>query len=471
MLLAIAGMDARDRHSLERAGLDTPAPDPAELRIVVSEDLGFAPVDDDVRAAFRPTVARCWRRPARRWSRTPRPRRRRSRAWSAIAVADARYAEAEEDEHRAELRRRRTRRRSWATASTSTPGDYVQANSRARADPPRVRRPVRAHGASALLTPTSASRRSSTGRRTREQIGGDADRAALASTGADSSTTPTWPGCRRCAVPVGLGDDRLPVSVQLLGVRGARRRRARRRRGGRAARRLRRPPPTQTSQHDPTRRARCDHASATRAPLQRRRRDPRFLRTNETPITSSRRRGSTCSASTAGCGTSTTSVLRHVRGPPPARVRADNRGRRGVHVDRGHLQPPAARPRGPSRGSPRTDPGGKVAFVMFDEETEALAAELGLEIVHPPAALRERLDSKIVTTAARQRGRRARACPTCSAAPRLRRAARARRRARPRRRPRRSDAVRRLRQDDVLHPRASATGTGTPTTSSARSSR
>jgi len=43
-------------------------------------------------------------------------------------------------------------------------------------------------------------------------------------------------------------------------------------------------------------------------------------------------------------------------------------------------------------------PGGKVAFVMFDEETEALAAELGLEVVHPSAALRERLDSKIVTT-------------------------------------------------------------------------
>jgi biotin carboxylase len=35
---------------------------------------------------------------------------------------------------------------------------------------------------------------------------------------------------------------------------------------------------------------------------------------------------------------------------------------------------------------------------MFDEETEGLAAELGLEVVHPGAALRERLDSKIVTT-------------------------------------------------------------------------
>jgi biotin carboxylase len=35
---------------------------------------------------------------------------------------------------------------------------------------------------------------------------------------------------------------------------------------------------------------------------------------------------------------------------------------------------------------------------MFDEETEALASELGLRIAHPPAALRHRLDSKIVTT-------------------------------------------------------------------------
>ncbi|HET6713920.1 MAG TPA: biotin carboxylase [Actinomycetota bacterium] len=43
-------------------------------------------------------------------------------------------------------------------------------------------------------------------------------------------------------------------------------------------------------------------------------------------------------------------------------------------------------------------PGGKVAFLMFDEETETLAAELGLEVAFPPAELRHRLDSKIETT-------------------------------------------------------------------------
>jgi biotin carboxylase len=43
-------------------------------------------------------------------------------------------------------------------------------------------------------------------------------------------------------------------------------------------------------------------------------------------------------------------------------------------------------------------PGGKVAFLMFDEETETLAKELGLDVAFPPAELRHRLDSKIETT-------------------------------------------------------------------------
>ncbi|WP_053226348.1 biotin carboxylase [Solirubrobacter soli] len=43
-------------------------------------------------------------------------------------------------------------------------------------------------------------------------------------------------------------------------------------------------------------------------------------------------------------------------------------------------------------------PGGKAAFVMFDGETEALAAKAGLQVIHPPAELRSRLDSKLVTT-------------------------------------------------------------------------
>src|SRR3954447_931188 len=53
MVQTIAGRQPGDRHGFDASGLDAPAPDPRELRIVVSEDLGFAPVDDDVRRAFR----------------------------------------------------------------------------------------------------------------------------------------------------------------------------------------------------------------------------------------------------------------------------------------------------------------------------------------------------------------------------------------------------------------------------------
>lgn len=40
----------------------------------------------------------------------------------------------------------------------------------------------------------------------------------------------------------------------------------------------------------------------------------------------------------------------------------------------------------------------KVAMVFFDAETEAICAELGYDLILPPAELRERLDSKIITT-------------------------------------------------------------------------
>ncbi|MGE2730761.1 biotin carboxylase [Mycolicibacterium vaccae] len=42
--------------------------------------------------------------------------------------------------------------------------------------------------------------------------------------------------------------------------------------------------------------------------------------------------------------------------------------------------------------------GGKVCLVMLDEEAQALAYEAGLEVMHPPAELRHRLDSKILMT-------------------------------------------------------------------------
>lgn len=43
-------------------------------------------------------------------------------------------------------------------------------------------------------------------------------------------------------------------------------------------------------------------------------------------------------------------------------------------------------------------PGGKCCFVMMNEEIQALARSAGLQVMHPPIELRERLGSKIVMT-------------------------------------------------------------------------
>ncbi len=85
-------------------------------------------------------------------------------------------------------------------------------------------------------------------------------------------------------------------------------------------------------------------------------------------------------------------------------------------------------------------PGGKAVFLMFDEETEQLAAELGLEVAFPSASLRHRLDSKIVTTQLGERGRRSQSVPNAYSgrANDLRRA------------PRNSSARRRASVDDLV---------------------
>ncbi len=46
----------------------------------------------------------------------------------------------------------------------------------------------------------------------------------------------------------------------------------------------------------------------------------------------------------------------------------------------------------------RRGEGGKVLFLMFDEQTEDLARDLGLEVCFPPAKLRQYLDDKVTTT-------------------------------------------------------------------------
>src|SRR5207249_102775 len=46
----------------------------------------------------------------------------------------------------------------------------------------------------------------------------------------------------------------------------------------------------------------------------------------------------------------------------------------------------------------RRGKGGKAVFLMFDQKTEAICKELGLEICFPAAALRQEVDNKVSGT-------------------------------------------------------------------------
>ena len=141
MLRAIAGHDPRDRNSIDLPGLDAPVPDLAGVRLVASETLGFAPVDDDVLAAFREAVAAIESAGATIVHDDP-GLPSSVQIWATIAAADAWYDEGEEDEERAELLT--DRGRGLPGVRPDDRGRPLRLRDvRARTGQPRVRRPAR----------------------------------------------------------------------------------------------------------------------------------------------------------------------------------------------------------------------------------------------------------------------------------------------------------------------------------------
>jgi aspartyl-tRNA(Asn)/glutamyl-tRNA(Gln) amidotransferase subunit A len=208
MLDVLAGADPADRHSVELA----PDPGDGPIRVAVSEDLGFAPVDPDVRAAFLAAIDALAAAGVDIVTTHPGVGPS-AREWATIATAEARWSNPEARERLAPAVRGYL-----DFGETITAEAYVRAQFRREEIYAAYADLFARTGASALFTPTVGCVAFDATLPYPPQIGG----VAVAEPWRDWAPflyDANLAGLPACSVPIGTGALGLPVGGQLLGPR------------------------------------------------------------------------------------------------------------------------------------------------------------------------------------------------------------------------------------------------------------
>jgi Asp-tRNA(Asn)/Glu-tRNA(Gln) amidotransferase A subunit family amidase len=217
MFGVLVGSDPRDHFSVDVVAIDQPAPEPAALRAVVSEDFGSFAVDDDVRAAFRRAVAALEAAGVTLVEANPgigssiRP-------WATIAAAEARR-----EEEQTYLNRREELTQRAAHFLEFGGRIAVHEYDMAQGEREHIRHAYREMfertGASVLITPALGCEAFEHGTNHPLEIGGEPIHP-LWMDWAPFLYDANLGGFPALSLPIGFGDDGLPVGLQVQALPG-----------------------------------------------------------------------------------------------------------------------------------------------------------------------------------------------------------------------------------------------------------